>query len=115
MDCLFCKFASNQIPTDKVYEDDNMFIIRDISPKAALHYLLIPKKHYPLFSDMTADDEVMFGTLLKKLSQIRDSLGLENGYRIVINQGKDAGQTVHHLHVHILGGQELDFTDHSSH
>ena len=76
---------------------------------AEKHYLMIPKKHFKLLSEMTEDDEIMLGRCLKKLSELAPDLGLENGYRLVINQGDDAGQTVFHLHIHVMGGQKMDF------
>ena len=108
-DCIFCKINAGVIPSDKLYEDSDMFIIKDIDPKAEKHYLAIPKKHFKLLSDMTADDEAMLGRMLKKIAELSGSLDLGNGYRLVINQGDDAGQTVFHLHIHILGGQKMDF------
>ncbi len=110
-DCIFCKIRDGIIPSKKFYEDDDMFIIADIDPKAKLHYLMIPKKHYKLLADMTADDAATLAACLKKLPTLAAALGLEGGYRLVINQGDDAGQTVHHLHVHVMGGQPLDFPD----
>lgn len=110
-DCIFCKINKGEIPSKKFYEDDKMFIIADIDPKAKLHYLMIPKKHYKLLGEMTESDAADLAACLKKLSEIAPSLGLENGYRLVINQGDDAGQTVFHLHVHVLGGQPMDFPD----
>ncbi len=110
-DCIFCKINKGEIPSKKFYEDDKMFIIADIDPKAKLHYLMIPKKHYKLLSEMTESDAADLAACLKKLSEIAPSLGLESGYRLVINQGDDAGQTVFHLHVHVLGGQPMDFPD----
>lgn len=108
-DCIFCKINSGEIPSPKLYEDDDMFIINDIDPKAEKHFLVIPKKHFKLLSDMSDEDERMLGRMLKKISSLAESLGLEGGYRLVINQGDDAGQTVFHLHIHILGGQKMDF------
>jgi len=108
-DCVFCKIESGEIPSKKFYEDELMFIIADIEPKAEKHYLMIPKKHYKLLADMTEEDAANLAKCLKKLSELAPSLGLSGGYRLVINQGDDAGQTVHHLHVHVLGGQKMDF------
>lgn len=108
-DCIFCKIANGEIPSKKFYEDDDMFVIADIDPRAALHYLMIPKRHYALIADMTDDDRAVFAACLKKLSELAPSLGLSGGYRLVINQGDDAGQSVKHLHVHVLGGQTLDW------
>jgi len=107
--CIFCKINNGEIPAKKYFENDDMFIIADIDPKAEKHYLMIPKKHFKLLSEMDADDEIMLGRCFKKISEIAPSLGLENGYRLIINQGDDAGQTVFHLHVHVLGGQIMDF------
>lgn len=108
-DCIFCKINNGEIPSKKYYEDENMFIIADIDPRAEKHYLMIPKKHYKLLADMTEEDSQTLAKCLKKLPTLVNELGLENGYRLVINQGDDAGQTVPHLHVHVLGGQELSW------
>lgn len=109
-DCVFCKIIAGEIPTQKVYEDDKMIVIKDIEPKAERHFLLIPKKHFKLLSEMDSDDAVDLGKCLKKIPELTDILGLEGGYRLVINQGDDAGQTVFHLHIHILTGQKMDFS-----
>lgn len=111
MDCIFCKIDKGEIPSEKVYEDDDVFIIKDIDPKAAEHYLMIPHKHYKLIGDMSDDDAAALMRGIRKLPALAEKLGLTGGYRLVINQGDDAGQTVFHLHVHILGGQSLDFPD----
>lgn len=111
MSCIFCKIIAGEIPSDKLYEDDDAIIIRDIDPKAEKHYLLIPKRHYKLISEMTDDDAAAFARAIRKIPVLAEKLGLTGGYRLVINQGDDAGQTVFHLHVHILGGQTLDFPD----
>ncbi len=106
-ECIFCKIRDGVIPSEKLYEDDVFFVIRDISPKAKLHYLAIPKSHYKLFSEMTEKDEGNLGKIIRKISEIAPSLGLSNGYRLIVNQGDDAVQTVFHLHIHILGGERL--------
>ncbi len=108
-DCVFCKIINGEIPSKRFYEDDLMIVIADISPKAKKHYLAIPKKHYKYLSDMTADDARDLALCIKKIGEIASSLGLENGYRVIINQGNDAEQTVPHLHIHLLGGQKLAF------
>lgn len=110
-DCVFCKIRDGVIPSEKVYEDDKMFIIKDIDPKAENHFLMIPKRHFKLLSEMTEQDGKDLAESLKKIPQLEELLSLKNGYRLVINQGDDAGQTVFHLHVHILSGQKLDFPD----
>ena len=107
MDCLFCKFVSNEIPVNKVFENDDFIIIRDINPQAKNHFLAIPKKHFKLLADMTEEDTLCLGRILATIPTLKDILSLENGYRLVINQGDDAGQTVFHLHIHILSGQKM--------
>ena len=105
-DCLFCKFANNTLQTTKLYEDDDMFIIRDIAPQAKNHFLCISKKH---FKFITPEYSAIVGKMLGKISELKELLELENGYRIVINQGDDPGQTVPHLHIHILSGQKMQW------
>lgn len=107
MDCLFCKFVSGEIPVDKVYEDADFIIIKDINPQAKNHFLAIPKRHFKLLSEMNKDDEACLGRIFAKISSLQEELCLQNGYRLVINQGEDAGQTVFHLHIHILSGQKM--------
>ncbi|MBQ3572029.1 MAG: histidine triad nucleotide-binding protein [Clostridia bacterium] len=107
MDCLFCKFVSGEIPVNKVYEDADFIVIRDINPQAKNHFLAIPKKHFKLLADMTEDDRNLVGRILAKIPTLSELLSLQNGYRLVINQGDDAGQTVFHLHIHILSGQKM--------
>ncbi len=107
MDCLFCKFVSNEIPTEKVYEDGDFIIIKDINPQAKNHFLAIPKKHFKLLSEMRKEDSESLARILAKIPTLSELLHLENGYRLIINQGDDAGQTVFHLHIHILSGQKM--------
>ena len=107
--CLFCKFVSGEIPVAKVYEDENMIIIRDINPQAKNHFLAIPKQHFKLISDANDEQVFIVGKMLKKISELKDILSLEGGYRLVVNQGDDAGQTVFHLHIHILSGQKMEW------
>lgn len=109
--CVFCKIINGDIPSKRFYEDDNMIVIADIEPKADKHYLVIPKKHYKFLADMTADDAQKLGAIMAKIGELAPSLGLENGYRVIINQGDDAMQTVPHLHIHLLGGHPLPFGD----
>ncbi len=106
-DCLFCKFAKGEIPVNKVYEDEDFIVIRDINPQAKNHFLAIPKTHFKLLSEMTEDDAELLKRILKKIPTLEKELELKNGYRLVINQGDDAGQTVPHLHIHILSGQKM--------
>lgn len=108
--CLFCKIIAGEIPSTKMYEDDDMIIIKDIEPKAKNHFLCIPKSHFKLLAEMTDEQAEKVKRCLKKIPTLAKELGLENGYRLVINQGDDAGQTVFHLHIHILSGQKMSWT-----
>jgi len=109
--CIFCKIGKGLIPSTKVFEDEYFFIIEDIAPMAAVHYLAIPKRHYAGLSDMQASDGDMLGHMFSTIGMLEKQLGVSGGYRLVINQGDDGGQTVGHLHVHIMGGQKLPFHD----
>lgn len=106
--CIFCKIRDNEINSKKYYEDENSFIIADISPKAKKHYLYIPKRHYALLSEQSSEDVKILGEMLNSIPKLARDLGIENGYRLIINQGSDGGQEVPHLHVHILGGEKLN-------
>lgn len=105
--CVFCRILAGEIPATKVYEDEDMLVFRDIEPKAEVHLLAIPKDHFKLLSEMNGDRAEILNRMLIKIPQIAADNGCANGYRLVINQGEDAGQTVFHLHVHILGGEIL--------
>ncbi len=106
-DCIFCKIIRGEIPSSKVYEDEKMLVFKDIEPKAKVHLLAIPKNHFKLLAEMDEGGAEDLKYILKKIPRIAKENGLENGYRLVINQGDDAGQTVFHLHIHILGGETL--------
>lgn len=106
-DCLFCKFVSNELKTEKVFENEDFIIIKDIAPMAKNHFLAIPKKHFKLLSEMTESDADTLGRILKTIPTLTDVLELGEGYRLVINQGDDAGQSVPHLHIHVLSGQKM--------
>ena len=105
--CLFCKIAAGVIPSTKVYEDDQILAFRDIAPMAPTHILVIPKTHSPSVDGITAQNSAVVARIFEVIPQIAKAEGLENGYRVVSNCGDDAGQTVHHLHFHILGGKPL--------
>ena len=110
MDCIFCKIAGGDIPADIVYEDDEIMAFRDLAPQAPVHVLVIPKKHIASLDDIDEGSEAqgsMFGRLIGKVKAIAAGLGLENGYRIVVNNGEDAMQTVQHIHFHLLGGRKM--------
>ena len=106
-DCIFCKLASHEIPTDVVYEDEEMFCFRDADPQAPVHVLLIPKKHIACLDELTKEDAKLMGDMMLKIKDIAEMLGLENGYRVVSNNGEDAFQTVKHLHFHIMGRRKF--------
>ena len=106
-DCLFCKFVSGELKTNILFENDDLIIFRDIAPRAKNHFLAVPKKHFKYLAEMTEEDAALLGRIFKTISSLKDLLGLENGYRLVINQGDDAGQTVPHLHIHVLSGQKM--------
>ena len=105
--CLFCKIAAGVIPSTKVYEDETVLAFRDIAPQAPTHILVIPKAHISGMSAVCAENAATVAHCLVVAAQVAKAEGLENGYRIVSNCGDDAGQTVHHLHFHILGGKKL--------
>lgn len=107
MDCLFCKIIAGDIPSNKVYEDDLVLAFRDIAPQAPCHILVIPKSHIPSVDGVTAENSGVVSHIFEVIPQIAKTEGLEHGYRVVSNCGSDAGQTVPHLHFHILGGRTL--------
>lgn len=108
--CIFCKIVKGDIPSAKVYEDEDMIIIKDLNPQAAVHLLLIPKEHYANIVEMSDAQAQTLAKCLKKLSTLTDKLGLQNGFRLVSNKGEDGCQSVGHLHIHILGGRKLSDT-----
>ena len=107
MDCLFCKIIAGDIPSTKVYEDDSVYAFRDINPQAPTHILVIPKAHISSVNEVTAENSAVVAHIFAVIPRIAAAEGLTGGYRVVSNCGSDAGQTVHHLHFHILGGKEL--------
>ena len=107
-DCVFCKIASGAIPSNKVYEDDQVLAFHDLSPQAPVHVLVIPKTHTSGLMDARKMDDALLAHLLRTAANVAESLGLaESGFRIVSNCGSDACQSVHHLHIHVLGGKQL--------
>lgn len=107
MDCLFCKIIAGEIPSNKVYEDEQVLAFRDIAPQAPTHILVIPKAHIASVDQVSGDNSTLVAHIFEVIPQIAAAEGLEKGYRVVSNCGADAGQTVQHLHFHILGGREL--------
>ena len=107
MDCIFCKIAAGEIPSTKVYEDELVLAFRDIAPMAPTHILVIPKAHIGSVAEISAENSAVVAHIFEVIAKVAKEEGLENGYRVVSNCGPDAGQTVHHLHFHILGGKKL--------
>ena len=105
--CLFCKIVAGVIPSTKVYEDELVLAFRDIAPQAPVHVLVIPKTHIPSVAAITGENSALVAHIFEVIARVAEAEGLANGYRVVSNCGPDAGQTVHHLHFHILGGREL--------
>ena len=106
-DCLFCKIIGGEIPSTRVYEDELVFAFRDIAPQAPTHILVIPKAHLDSVDAVTAENSAVVAHIFEVIPRIAREEGLVNGYRVVSNCGADAGQTVKHLHFHILGGKPL--------
>ena len=105
MDCIFCKIINKEIPSDILYEDDDIIAFRDISPAAPVHILVIPKKHISALTDLTKEDEGLIGKIYTCINEIAKKENIfESGYRVIVNCGKDGCQEVKHLHFHLLGG-----------
>lgn len=108
MDCLFCKIIAGEIPSTKVYEDDRILAFRDINPMAPTHILVIPKEHIGGVDELNSENCAVVAHIFAKIAEIAANEGLTGGYRVVSNVGEDGGQTVRHLHFHILGGKKLN-------
>ena len=106
-DCVFCMIANHEIPSNVAYEDDQIICFHDLEPQAPVHVLVIPKKHIESLDALTDEDGELIAHLMLKIKDIAAELGLENGYRVVSNNGEDAFQTVKHLHFHILGKRKM--------
>ena len=108
MDCLFCKIINKEIPSDIVYEDDDVLAFNDIDPKAPVHVLVIPKKHIASLNELTEADSALLMKIMLVIKKIAQDKNIaESGYRVVNNCGEQGGQTVGHLHFHLLGGREM--------
>jgi histidine triad (HIT) family protein len=105
--CLFCKIAAKKIPSKMVYEDQDVFAFEDIGPQAPTHILIIPRKHFASLNEATREDAVVIGKMHLVAAELARQLKLHEGYRIVANTGSGAGQTVFHLHLHLLGGRDF--------
>lgn len=107
-DCIFCKIIKGEIPADKVYEDEEVLAFRDIKPAAPIHILVIPKKHISMLTDLKEQDEALIGKIYTTINKIAQKEGFKDqGFRVIVNCGKDSGQEVMHIHFHILGGKKL--------
>ena len=105
--CIFCKLIAGEMPVDKIYEDDEIVAFNDINPQAPTHFLVVPKEHIARPGDIDKNHEAITGKLIHKASELALKQGLTNGFRLIINHGEDGGQTVFHLHVHVLGGRRM--------
>jgi len=107
-DCIFCKIGAGQIPAKVVFQTEEVLAFEDLNPQAPVHVLVIPKRHIGTLSEAQAGDQALLGRLLEAAAQIADKKGIaESGYRVVANSGRDGGQTVLHLHLHVLGGRHM--------
>lgn len=105
-ECLFCRIANKEIPSKTIHEDDSVYAFQDIHPQAPTHVLIVPKKHIAGVAELQPEDETLAGRLIVQAKRIADSLGLKS-YRLVFNSGPEAGQSVFHIHLHLLGGRRL--------
>mgnify|MGYP002515987050 FL=1 len=103
-DCIFCKIIRGEIPCKKIYEDSEFLAFHDINPAAPIHFLIIPKKHIVSLADVTAEDTELLGRLMALVPKLAKENGCTDGFRTIINTGKNGGQAVAHLHIHVLGG-----------
>jgi histidine triad (HIT) family protein len=106
--CVFCRIVRGEIPSSRVLEDDYLVVIRDANPQAPVHVLIIPKRHIAGLIDLPGDD-MLWNKLIGAVQHVADSMGLASGFRSVVNQGADGGQTVAHLHIHVLGGRFMQW------
>ncbi len=107
-DCVFCKIIKGEIPTEKVYETEEILAFKDIHPAAPIHILVVPKKHISMLTDLKPEDEALIGKIYTTINKIAEQEGFkEQGYRVIANCGKDSGQEVMHIHFHVLGGKKL--------
>lgn len=109
MDCIFCKIINKEIPSKIIYEDEKILIFNDINPEAPVHFLVIPKKHIESAEKITPQNSEIISYIFTKITEIAKKLNLTNGFRIVNNCGDDGGQTVKHIHFHVLGGKKLSW------
>ncbi len=110
MDCLFCKISRGQIPADIVYQDEEVLVINDIQPQAPIHQLIIPHRHIASLADLTAEDVILTGHMIYTAKRLaKQAAAAEQGYRLVMNCGAQGGQTIYHLHLHLLAGRQMQW------
>lgn len=109
MDCLFCKIVNGEIPSKKLYEDELVYVFHDISPEAPVHFLAIPKQHITSANEINSENSSIIAHIFEVISNLAKELNLSDGFRVVTNCGKDGGQTVEHLHFHVLAGRSLQW------
>ncbi len=109
MSCVFCDIANGNIPCDKVYEDESVIAFKDLNPQAPVHLLVIPKVHISCANEITAENSSVISHIFEVIPQLAKNFEIQDGYRVVTNCGEDAGQTVMHIHFHVLGGRELQW------
>lgn len=108
--CLFCKIVNREIPSTIVYEDDRILAFEDINPQAPVHILVVPKRHIATLNDLTGDNDTLVGEVVRRAASIAETKGISaNGFRTVFNTNRAAGQTVFHIHLHLLGGRSLEW------
>ena len=105
--CIFCKIASGEIPSNKIYEDEQVLAFYDLQPQAPIHFLVIPKEHIPSAAAITAENSAIVAHIYEVIAKLAAELKLENGFRVVVNCGEQGGQTVQHLHFHVLAGRDM--------
>jgi len=106
-DCIFCRIIAGEIPSQRVYEDEFVYAFRDISPQAPVHILVVPREHVASVTDLTAENSLLVAKCYEAIAKISTLENLTDGFRVITNAGKDGGQTVFHLHFHLLGGRPL--------
>src|SRR5690606_22233860 len=109
MDCLFCKIVAGDIPARKLYEDEHVVAFHDIAPQAPVHFLVIPKKHIGMLTDLTADDTFLAGHILYTAQRLAKEQGCDDGFRVTMNTNEMGGQTVYHIHMHVLGQRQMSW------
>lgn len=107
IDCLFCKIAAGEIPSDTVYEDDQVIVFKDLYPKADVHLLVVPREHIASLNEMDVSQDALIAHMMRLLPKLAKEQGLDDGFRTIINTGPGGGQEIFHLHIHLLGGGKL--------